>query len=497
MRSEVSASHSDHPQRESPNEYAELWHAGATPGRRRLPDGGCGSEESQKTLSGIFPSPHGTISTWPPRLSLRGLMAGILSLIPAALSAPWVRRLRAVAEQGDEQQVKQLLILACSAVGAPQLCVWVGFYLHFGHIVPGMVLLAYAAATMTGVVASCVRFDYAKICNHVVLFLIFVVNVGISFYEGGLIASNGQFVWAFLAPMGMLMVSTRLVASLWMLAFNIAVIALATVPSVSFVPPIPPAFGQLLCALNTVCVASFVLYALSYYVAKKDAFYALLKQEEAKSEALLLNVLPRDIAAELKAGGGMVARKYDDATILFLDLVGFTKMSAGQDPGETVNMLNAIFCEFDQLAAEHGVEKIKTIGDCYMAVAGVPVPRPDHASATVALALGLGKSLERFSLLFGRPLGFRAGVHSGPVSAGVIGLRKFAFDVWGDTVNTASRMESHGVPGRVQISGATYCRVRDDFQCEPRGLIEVKGKGAVETWLVVGVHDTNPYAEPG
>ena len=172
-------------------------------------------------------------------------------------------------------------------------------------------------------------------------------------------------------------------------------------------------------------------------------------------------------------------------------------MSAGQDPGETVNMLNAIFCEFDQLAAEHGVEKIKTIGDCYMAVAGVPTPRPDHACATVALALGLGKSLERFSLIFGRPLGFRAGVHSGPVSAGVIGLRKFAFDVWGDTVNTASRMESHGVPGRVQISGATYCRVRDDFQCEPRGLIEVKGKGAVETWLVVGVHDTNPYAEPG
>src|SRR5512144_1577169 len=113
MRSEVSASHSDHPQRESPNACAEHWHAGATPGRRRLPDGGCGSEESQKTLSGIFPSPHGTISTWPPRLSLRGLTAGILSLIPAALSAPWVRRLRAVAEQGDEQQVKQLLILAC------------------------------------------------------------------------------------------------------------------------------------------------------------------------------------------------------------------------------------------------------------------------------------------------------------------------------------------------------------------------------------------------
>jgi guanylate cyclase len=297
--------------------------------------------------------------------------------------------------------------------------------------------------------------------------------------------------------MGMLIVSTRLVARLWMLAFNVAVVALAAVPSVSFVPPLPPAFGQLLCAMNVVCVASFILYAMSYYVVKKDAFYALLKQEEAKSESLLLNVLPKSIAAELKAGGKRVARKYDDATILFLDLVGFTQMTAGQDPGETVDILNTIFTEFDRLAEEHGVEKIKTIGDCYMAAAGVPAPRADHARAAVALGLALSKALERLSAGFGRPLGFRAGVHSGPVSAGVIGIRKFAFDVWGDTVNTASRMESHGVPGRVQISGATYRRVRDEFECEARGIIEVKGKGPIEAWLVVGAAGTGRCAEPG
>ncbi len=395
-----------------------------------------------------------------------------------------MRRLRAVADEGDERQVKQLLILACSAFGVPQLCVWAGFYLYFGQTVPGMVMLAYAAATVAGVAACCVNFDYVRICNHVVLALIFAVNVGISFYEGGLIASNGQFLWAFLAPMGMLVVSTRLVAGLWMLAFDVAVIALAALPPAPFVAPLPAAFGQLLCALNVVCVASFILYAMSYYVAKKDAFYALLKQEEAKSEMLLLNVLPKEVAAELKAGRGRVARNYDDATILFLDLVGFTPMTAGQDPGETVDMLNTIFTEFDQLALEHGVEKIKTIGDCYMAAAGVPVPRADHARAAVALALAMGKALERCSRGFGQPLSFRVGVHSGPVSAGVIGLRKFAFDVWGDTVNTASRMESHGVPGRVQISGATYRRVRDDFECVARGKIEVKGKGPIEAWLV-------------
>jgi adenylate cyclase len=413
-------------------------------------------------------------------------MAGVISRIQRASVPGWLRRLQAIAREGKEQEVKELVILACSAVGAPQLVIWAGFYLAFGHSLPGVILLAYSVATLGGVAASCVDFGYARICNRAVLALIFVVNLGISCYEGGLIASHGQFLWALLAPMGMQIISRRLVASLWMLAFNAAVIALAVVPAVSFEPPMPDSFDSLLWAMNVVCVASFILYALSYYVAKKDWFYALLKQEEAKSERLLLNVLPRDVATELKAGAGRIARKHDEATILFLDLVGFTQLTAGQDPGETVDMLNMIFTEFDRLAEEYGIEKIKTIGDCYMAVAGVPTPRFDHAHAAVRLALALVEALSQCSRRFGVPLGFRAGVHSGPVSAGVIGLKKFAFDVWGDTVNTASRMESHGVPGRIQISGATYYRVRDAFECEPRGKIEIKGKGLVEVWLVKG-----------
>ena len=226
------------------------------------------------------------------------------SLHQSASVPEWMRRLWAVVCEGKEREVKQLTILACSAIGAPQLAIWAAFYLYFGHVVPGVVLLAYAAATLAGVAACCVNFDYAKICNHAVLALIFVVNLGISFYEGGLIASNGQFVWAFLAPMGMLIISTRKVASFWMLAYGVAVIALAIMPAISFEPPLPSPFGPLLCAMNVLSVASFILYAMSYYVAKKDWFYALLKEEEAKSESLLLNVLPREIAAELKASGG-------------------------------------------------------------------------------------------------------------------------------------------------------------------------------------------------
>jgi guanylate cyclase len=423
-------------------------------------------------------------------------MAGILSKILEAFGAPWFDRLVAIAREGDEQQVKQFMILACSALGAPQLAIWAGCYFYFGHVVPGLILLAYAAVTLAAVAVACANFDYAKLCNHVVLVLIFAVNIGISFYEGGLIDSNGQFVWAFLAPMGMLIISSRLVASLWMIAFNVAVVALAAIPAISSNSTAATAFDDVLSGMNVVCVSSFIFYALSYYVAKKDAFYSLLKQEEAKSESLLLNVLPSDIAAELKAGASRIAQRIEEATILFIDLVGFTQISAGQDAGVTVEMLNTIFTEFDQLALRHGVEKIKTIGDCYMAAAGVPGgTRPDHASAAVALALDMGEALKRCSHQCGLPLEFRAGIHSGPVSAGVIGLRKFAFDVWGDTVNTASRMESHGVPGRVQISGATYCRVSDAFECEPRGKIEIKGKGLIETWLVVQARNGGSHKE--
>ncbi len=163
-------------------------------------------------------------------------MAAILSKIRAVRSAKWMRRLQAVVCEGDEQEVQQLTILACSAIGSPQLSIWAAFYLYFGHTVPGVILLAYAAATLAGVAACCVNFDYAKVCNHAVLALIFVVNIGISFYEGGLITSNGQLVWAFLAPMGMLIISTRRLASLWMLAFNVAVIALAILPAVPSSP---------------------------------------------------------------------------------------------------------------------------------------------------------------------------------------------------------------------------------------------------------------------
>lgn len=203
-----------------------------------------------------------------------------------------------------------------------------------------------------------------------------------------------------------------------------------------------------------------------------------LRAERERAESLLLNMLPAEVAAELKQEGSTNPKRFDSMSVLFADIVGFTPLSSVMSPEEVVDSLNTVFTHFDHLAEKHGVEKIRTIGDSYMAAAGVPVARANHAQVLVAMALDMldYASSSRFS--------FRIGINSGPVVAGVIGAHKFQYDVWGDTVNTAYRMESHGETGRIQISESTNSLIRDDFVTIPRGSIEVKGKGMMDTWFV-------------
>lgn len=205
-------------------------------------------------------------------------------------------------------------------------------------------------------------------------------------------------------------------------------------------------------------------------------FMGRLRHERERAEALLLNVLPDQVAAELKETGKTVARLYDSTSVLFADTVGFTPMAATLEPEQVVAQLNAVFTHFDTLAEAHGVEKIRTIGDSYMVAAGVPVPRDDHAEALAAMALDMQ------AYASSGPLTFRIGINSGPVVAGVIGSRKFQYDIWGDTVNTASRMESHGEPGRIQITDSTRELIKEEFATTLRGPIEIKGKGMLRTW---------------
>jgi adenylate cyclase len=208
---------------------------------------------------------------------------------------------------------------------------------------------------------------------------------------------------------------------------------------------------------------------------------------QARVETLLLNVLPAEIAQRLQSDPNSIADHFDDASILFADVVDFTPLAGQLDAREVVGLLNRLFTSFDELVDRYDVEKIKTIGDCYMVAAGVPRRRPDHAHALAGLALEMRECAKNcLSDGADHDLHLRIGISSGPVVAGVIGRRRFLYDLWGDTVNMASRMESHGAPDTIQITRATFELLRDDFVIEPIGLVDVKGKGAVETWRLVG-----------
>ena len=211
-----------------------------------------------------------------------------------------------------------------------------------------------------------------------------------------------------------------------------------------------------------------------------------LALEQERSERLLLNVLPAPIAARLKAGEAVIADAFPEVTVLFADLVDFTRRSRRIGPAQVVQALNELFSAFDRLAQRHGLEKIKTIGDAYMVAGGLPQPRPDHAEAIAEMALGIREEVAHRTDPSGQPLQVRIGIDTGPVEAGVIGTAKFSYDLWGDTVNTASRMESHGVAGCIQVTARTYQRLRDGYQFQRRGPISVRGMGEMVTYFLVG-----------
>ena len=208
-----------------------------------------------------------------------------------------------------------------------------------------------------------------------------------------------------------------------------------------------------------------------------------LELEREKSENLLLNILPQSIAQRLKENPSVIADHFNSITVLFTDIVGFTKISENLTPSEVVSFLNQIFSYFDDLAEKYQLEKIKTVGDAYMVAGGFPEPRIDHVEAVADFALEIQEILKTIG---NKTICMRTGIHTGPAVAGVIGNKKFIYDVWGDTVNTASRMESHGIGGEIQVSEVTYEKLKDVYVFQKRGNIEVKGKGTMMTYLLQG-----------
>ncbi|MEM9541034.1 MAG: adenylate/guanylate cyclase domain-containing protein [Cyanobacteria bacterium P01_E01_bin.42] len=221
-------------------------------------------------------------------------------------------------------------------------------------------------------------------------------------------------------------------------------------------------------------------------IAERKKASELLAQEQKKSEQLLLNILPRSIAESLKEGESNIAKKYENVTILFADIVGFTKLSSKISPEELVNLLNEIFSIFDRLTDRYNLEKIKTIGDNYMAVGGLPIPQDDNTASVANMALDMIEELKAISRKYEHDLKIRIGMNTGSVIAGVIGTKKFIYDLWGDAVNVASRMESHGIPGKIQVTESTYNFLKDRYQFQERGTIEIKGKGKMLVYLLNG-----------
>lgn len=219
---------------------------------------------------------------------------------------------------------------------------------------------------------------------------------------------------------------------------------------------------------------------------QEQAFMREIQHEREKSERLLLNILPNPVAERLKHTQDVIADDIEDASIMFIDIVNFLPLSLSMPPAETVKMLNAVFSTFDALVDQYGLEKIKTSGDCYMVVGGLPLPREDHLESMAGMALDILTSISQFSRTDGSPLQVRIGIHTGPVVAGVIGTKKFAYDLWGHTVNIASRMESQGVPDSIQVTQDVYERLQNCYEFQPRGEISVKGKGNMMTYLLTG-----------
>ena len=221
-------------------------------------------------------------------------------------------------------------------------------------------------------------------------------------------------------------------------------------------------------------------------ITKRKKMESELRKERNKTENLLLNLLPEPIAERLKEEPGVIADKFEKATILFADLVNFTQISTTMPATKLVYLLNEIFSTFDELTEKHGLEKIKTIGDAYMVAGGIPIARPDHAEASAEMALDMLVAIDELNVKLEGTFDLRIGINSGPVVAGVIGTKKFIYDLWGNAVNTASRMESHGVPGRIQVSFYTYELLRDKYEFEERGLIDIKGQGEMRTYFLTG-----------
>jgi adenylate cyclase len=390
---------------------------------------------------------------------------------------------------GDSQEMrlrKASLVLSSLLITGLSF-VWVILYFIKGLTLSGSIPLAYQVVSATTIVFFFVTKRF-RVFRASQLSMMLILPAALQWSLGGFTPSSGVILWSFTAPLGALLFAGIEEAVPWFLAFvaltvgiGIADPHLASKAGVLGQPLIVSFF-----VLNITGVTLTCFLMLRYFVGERERALDALDKEHARSEALLLNVLPPSIATRLKTNPDVIADAFPDVTVLFADIVNFTPLARKMRPEELVRLLDKLFSDFDGLAERYALEKIKTIGDAYMVAGGLPVERPDHARAVAEMALEMNDVVRKNGPSAGEGFALRIGIDTGPVVAGVIGRKKFIYDLWGDTVNTASRMESHGQPGRIHVTARTQGRLQSEYEFESRGEIEIKGKGRMTTYFLVG-----------
>lgn len=384
-----------------------------------------------------------------------------------------------------ETRLRKALLVRIAVLILPISFLWAGLYLAFGAW-SGSVALLYAVISIVSIALFARTRNY-RMFLRIQLWDILLAPTLSMIALGGFLPGGSPGIWGILAPLGALVFDGVRAGVWWFIAFVTVFLASGLIGIALGIPsPLPEWFSGMLLALNVVVGGTIFFTLLALFAKQREEALTALQSEQQRSEDLLLNILPASIAERLKGETRTIADHFRAASVLFADVVDFTARTKDLPAAEVVGLLDRLFSHFDTLTERHGLEKIKTIGDAYMVAAGVPIRRPDHARAIALLALDMVESAAPGGQCGDLDLQLRIGINSGPVVAGVIGRRKFLYDLWGDAVNIASRMESAGTPGQIQLTRWTYELLKDEFELEPRGTIAVKGMGEMETWYLLG-----------
>ena len=401
------------------------------------------------------------------------------------------RALSIGADPADEPDVrlrKSGLLLTAWSI-AILATVWVLVYLALGRPVSAAIPFVYQVYTF-GRIAWIARRGWNERFMSGQIVLMMVLPAVLMWTLGGFISGSVVILWAFLAPMGALVFAGLRQASVTFAVFVILVLVSGILDPwlSSSIEPLPDSVVRTFFVLNIVTVGFVAFSGYIYFVHQRDRAQSQLARalddldrERVRSDDLLRNILPDSVAERLK-DGEVVADRYEAVTVVFADMVGFAALSAAMAPEDVVDLLDRVYGGLDELSAEHGLVRIKTMGDAYMAAAGVPDVMEPVAGARAAASMALAMLAHVAAVA--PEVEVRVGIHSGPAVAGVIGRRTFAYDLWGDAVNIASRMESHGVPGQIQLSAHTCALLGDRFACHHRGRIDIKGLGRMDTYLL-------------